>query len=57
MTVKTAFVENDIHVEPKDNTPKEGLPIGTDHQVGQQTVNDFVVEVAKRFHKHDEFQD
>lgn len=57
VTVKVPFVENEIHVQYPKNSPKEGLPIGTDHQVGQGTVDAFVAEVAKRFYKHTEDRD
>jgi hypothetical protein len=54
---KVAYTENDIAVSYPKDTPKDGLPIGTDYSVTQGTVDQFTTDVSKRFYPHDEDRD
>jgi hypothetical protein len=54
---KIAFHEEGIEVLYPKDTPNDGLPIGTEADTTQHTVDDFTTEVAKRFYPHDEDRD
>jgi len=56
-SAKVAFSENEISVVYPKDSPKDGLPIGTDSTNTQGTVDAFTTEVAKRFYPHDEDRD
>ncbi len=51
-TAKQVFSENDIEVIFPKDSPKEGLPVGTDYKISQGTIDAFAAEVAKRFYRH-----
>jgi len=52
-----AYTENNIDVIYPKDSPKDGLPIGTDNTITQGTVDTFTTELAKRFYPHDEDRD
>jgi hypothetical protein len=52
-----AYTENNIDVTYPKDSPKDGLPIGTDNTITQGTVDTFTTELGKRFYPHDEDRD
>ena len=54
---KVAFHEEDIEVLYPKDSPKDGLPIGTDSTITVGVVDSFTTDVAKRFYPHDEDRD
>jgi hypothetical protein len=53
-TAKVAFHEEDISVLFPKDSPKDGLPIGTEEKITDGIVDTFTTDVAKRFYPHDE---
>jgi hypothetical protein len=53
-TAKQAYAESDIEIQYPKDSPKEGLPVGTDYKIGQGTIDAFTNEVAKRFYRHED---
>ena len=54
---KIVYTENDLAVDFPKDSPRDGLPIGTESTITQGTIDLFTTEAAKRFYPHDEDRD
>jgi predicted small secreted protein len=53
---KEAFVKNDIRASFPKDSPKEGLPVGTDYKIYQGTLDAFTTEVSHLLYTYEEDQ-
>jgi hypothetical protein len=53
---KEAFTKNDIRAFYPKDSPKEGLPVGSDYKIYQGTLNAFTTELSHQFYTYEEEQ-
>jgi len=53
---KEVFSKNDLRASYPKDSPKEGLPVGTDYKIYQGTLTAFIVELSHQLYTYEEEQ-